>query len=524
MTETVLQAALRATTPERFRAAGAYDAVVIGAGAAGGVAAYYLTAAGLRVLVLDAGPAQLPQRSLGKRLVRGAVSRVLGAGALTALDRRRQRVQSRCYAWPFAPEKFVDDLDCPYTTPLERPFEWIRSRQIGGRMFIPGHGLQYYRMGPHDLAPADGLSLAWPLRPGELDPWYTVVERQIGLAGARDGLPCVPDGALAQVLEPSPTEAMLQAAIAQRWQGGRAVLGRYGKPFDALQAAAETGRLLIRQGAIVREIEVEPSGRVSGAVWLDQQTGSDERAHAPLVFLCASALESTRLLLLSRSPRGGRGLGARSGALGHFLMDHMRIRAEGVGPELPPGPPAAQGRCLYLPRFDARNAGTLRPGRGFGVQLYQNPGEANGPSRFTMACFGEMLPRRDNQVILDPFRRDAWGIPVLRIDCTISDIERARARDQVTALRELAEVAGVTLTHIDEAPTAPGSAVHECGTARMGSDPSNSVLDPSNQCWEAKGLYVTDAACFPSQGSQNPTLTILALTARACDHAVQTMR
>jgi choline dehydrogenase-like flavoprotein len=132
-----------------------------------------------------------------------------------------------------------------------------------------------------------------------------------------------------------------------------------------------------------------------------------------------------------------------------------------------------------------------------------------------------MLPRPENRVTLDPKRRDAWGIPVLHIDCRYGQAELVRAREQASALRELAEVAGVALTKIDEAPAPPGSACHECGTARMGSDPANSVLDPHNECWEARGLYVTDGACFPSQGTQNPILTILALTARACDHALQ---
>jgi choline dehydrogenase-like flavoprotein len=132
-----------------------------------------------------------------------------------------------------------------------------------------------------------------------------------------------------------------------------------------------------------------------------------------------------------------------------------------------------------------------------------------------------MLPRPENRVTLDREQRDVWGIPVLRIDCTHGDKELVRAREQIAALRQLAEVAGVTLTRISEAPAPPGSAAHETGTARMGSDPAKSVLDPHNQCWEAKGLYVTDGACFPSQGTQNPTLTILALTARACDHALR---
>jgi choline dehydrogenase-like flavoprotein len=157
------------------------------------------------------------------------------------------------------------------------------------------------------------------------------------------------------------------------------------------------------------------------------------------------------------------------------------------------------------------------------VQLYQEPASGER-SYFTASSFAEMLPQPENQVTLDPERRDAWGIPVLRIDCTHRNGELRRARAQIAALRELAELAGVTLTTDNEAPALPGLAIHESGTARMGSDPASSVLDPHSQCWEAQGLYVTDGACFPSQGSQNPTLTILALTARACDHALRTAR
>lgn len=502
---------------------GTNDAVVIGAGAAGGLAALLLAEAGLRVLMLDAGSARPSIGSLSHRLARQAVRRLLGRAALDTFDRRRQPIQSRCYAWKNAPEAFVDDLRCPYSTAPDRPFVWLRSRQLGGRMAVPGHGRLYYRMGPDDFAPADGLSPLWPLREGELGPWYSAVERRLGLAGTRDGLPWLPDSELSYVLEPTPSEAALQRAIATRWAGARPLLGRFAPPLEALEAGVRTGRLLIRQGAIVRQIEVDGSGRVSGVVWRDERNHTDERTGTPLVFLCASALESTRILLLSRSPRSRGGLGAASGVLGRCLMDHVMLRAEGVGPPLLPGPRREQWRCLYLPRWDARDLSTPDAGRGFGVQLYQWP-ETGERSRFSAGSFAEMLPRLENRVTLDPKRRDAWGIPVLRVDCTHDSAELARAREQTAALRTLAEVAGVTLTRIDEAPAPPGSAMHECGTARMGNDPANSVLDPHNQCWEAQGLYVTDGACFPSQGTQNPTLTILALTARACDHAIRTAR
>ena len=515
MSGPALTAALQATTPEFLRAADAFDVLVIGAGAAGGFAALLLTEAGLRVLVLEAGWAR---PSIGAR------SRDLGPVALELLQ-QRQLIQSRCYAWSGDPEAFVDDLDCPYVTPPDRPFLWLRSRQLGGRMVVPGHGRQYYRLAPDDFAGTGKLSPPWPLHAGELDPWYTLVERRLGLAGMCDNVPWLPDSQLSSVLTPTPAEAALQREIVRHWPGARPVLGRFAPPFDALEAAALTGRLAIRTGAIAREIEVNESGHILGVVWIDQQTRSEERARAPLVFLCASALESTRLLLLSRSARNPDGLGAASGALGRYLMDHVYVSAKGRGPPLLEGPRSVEGRCLYLPRFDARELSAPLPGPGFGVQLEQEPaGSKRQRSDVYMTSFAEMLPRPGNRVSLDPKRRDAWGIPVLCIDCTHGDGELMRAREQVTALREVAELAGVILREIDDAPESPGIAIHESGTARMGTDPASSVLDPHNQCWEAQGLYVTDGACFPSQGSVNPTLTILALTARACDHALRTAR
>jgi choline dehydrogenase-like flavoprotein len=532
LTGPALAAALRATTPETARAA---DAVVIGAGATGGLAAQLLVDAGLRVLMLDAGLPSSPIRTLARRLSHNTARRLLGSAGPKVLDRllrsplsrnmiaRRQPIQSRCYAWALAPWEFVDDIDCPYVTPPGRPFVWLRSRQLGGRMVIPGHGRQYYRLGPNEFSPIDGLSPPWPLQAGELDPWYALVERRLRLAGMRDNVPWQPESELTYLLDLNPAETALQRSIVARWPGARPVLGRFAPPPDNLEAAARTGRLLIRRGAIVREIEVDRTGRVRGVVWIDQQNRTEERAHAPLVFLCASALESTRLLLLSRSPGGPDGLGAASGVLGRYLMDHVRLRVEGNGPPRLPEPPHEDGRCLYIPRFDARDLSAPGPGRGFGVQIFLLPASGER-SHFVAVSFAEVLPRPENRVTLDPKRRDAWGIPVLHIDCSHGHEELVRAREQTAALRELAEAAGVTLTQIDETPAPPGSANHECGTARMGDDPANSVLDPHNECWEARGLYVTDGACFPSQGAQNPTLTMLALTARACDHALRTAR
>jgi choline dehydrogenase-like flavoprotein len=517
-----ISAALRASTLNTIGAADPCDAIVIGAGAAGGFAAVLLAEKGLRVLILDAGSARSRLGSLSRRIGRIGTSRLFNAARLQRIETRRQPIQSRCYAWRFAPDAFIDDIKCPYSTAPNRPFLWFRARQLGGRLIIPGHGRQYYRFGSGEWCPNDGLSPRWPLRPGELDKWYLLVERRVRLSGMRDGLACVPDSALTQLLELTPSEVRSKEAIVTNWPNAHVIVGRSAPAFNALGAAAQTGRVLIRQGAIVREIEVDRLGRVTGAIWFDERSQTEQRARAPLVFLCASALESTRILLLSRSSRKPDGLGAASGALGRFLMDHIKISAEGYGP-LSSLPSAHDPwRCLYLPRFEKRKT-SVGPQRGYGVQLYLSPGDTDR-SGFRAISFAEMLPRADNRVTLDLGRKDAWGIPVLRIDCAHSDIEIGRAREQAAALRELGGALGMRITRVDEAPAPPGASNHECGTARMGNDPGDSVLNAHNECWDARGLYVTDAACFPSQGTHNPVLTILALTARACHHAVGAWR
>jgi choline dehydrogenase-like flavoprotein len=512
-----------------------FDAIVVGAGAAGGLAALLLCEGGVRVLVLDAGlppslrraPFQTTLQFLVKnwadpRLLKIVPPRLVykGRQALKLAGRFRQPIQSNCYAWERLPEVFVDDIDCPYTTPKDKPFVWIRAWTIGGRLIVPGHGRQYYRLGREDLNPNDGLSPSWPIDPDELDAWYAAVEKRIGLFGEMNGLSCVPDSELGTILQRLPSEKAVMNAIKGHWPEANAILGRYAPPLPSIDAADATGRLTRRSGAVCQKVELAKTGRVSGVVWYDRQTGREMRAKSDCVFLCASTLETTRILLTSAAASGQK-FGVSSGVLGRYLMDHIVSKIESVGPASVDDPVSVDdGRCVYLPRFDNRYGNSSGSNRGFGVQLYE-AAATPGRSYFAAVAFSEMPPRVENRVSLSSTKYDAWGMPCLHIDCAHSERDKEVMDKQLRALREVAALLKMDPCYTRESLGPPGLAVHECGTARMGEDPRHSVLDPNNQCWDANGLYVTDGACFPSQGSQHPTLTIMALTARACRHALQ---
>ncbi|MBP9233454.1 MAG: GMC family oxidoreductase [Hyphomonadaceae bacterium] len=520
-----LAANAKATTLERVEAGG-FDAIVVGAGAAGGLAALLLTEAGLKTLVVDAGVAggmRRPFTAPFSAMVRSVATPEmfaalpasvsnLGRKGLRAAGLMRQPMQSRCFAWQMDPSQFVDDRDNPYASADGGEFTWFRVRQPGGRMIVPGHGRQYYRLSAMDFRPDDGLSPAWPIRQGELNDWYATVERRLNLSGRRDGVDWTPDSEIANEIAPTPAEQELMDLVAARWPQQRAVLGRFAKPLDALDQAAATGKLHLRRGAIVREI-ITHKGRATGVAFVDDVTATTRKVSAPLVFLCASTLESTRILMLS-------GLGRASGALGRNLMDHIVMSGHGQGGALPGGKVVLEsGRSVFLPRFDRRGGGAGEGQRGFGMQLYRSSQGAG--SYFQAVSFSEMTPRAENRVELDMNRKDRWGVPTLRIACSANSDELARAGRQADAIREIADAAKVKLADVNVRPSPPGMAIHECGTARMGDAPENSVLDPANECWDARGLYVTDASSFPSQGTQNPTLTLMALTARAVNRAIK---
>ncbi|NQY98712.1 MAG: GMC family oxidoreductase [Henriciella sp.] len=503
------------------------DAIIVGAGAAGGFAAALLCEAGLKTLVLDAGSVpSVFQRPL-TRTTNEIVSLLANPDALRwippriswkgrqllkLMGKRRQPIQSQCYAWEGLPNGFVDDLDQPYETPSDRPFNWIRVRGLGGRMVVPSHGKQYLRHGPADFAPEDDLSPAWPFAPGTLDPFYAQAEARLQLKGQLNGSPWIPDSELGEVLTPDKPQAKLMQVVTERWPDAAPMLGRFTEPMPALDQAAATGNLSLAKGAAACEVITE-NGRAAGVKFVDQSSGSVCTARAPVVFLCASSLETTRLLLLSREaikqPEA-----SESDPLGRYVMDHVSVKAEGMitswGTE---SQDFNLGNCVYLPRFERRD-GDISSTRGYGMRLYQSPGP-QGLSYYTAVSDAEMYPRADNYVRLAD-RKDHLGIPILHIEVSLGPREKALAEQQIQAVLEVSDLVEADLQSRDLSPSVPGAAIHEVGGARMGTDPASSVVDPDNQVWDVPGLYVTDGAAFPSIGIQNPTLTILALTARAC--------
>ncbi|WP_410217703.1 GMC oxidoreductase [Paracoccus sp. (in: a-proteobacteria)] len=505
-----------------------FDAIVVGSGAAGGVAAARLCEAGFKVAVLEAGslgsrPANPVTRSLtavarflekveAERRLPPNLAR-LGERAFRLLGRARQPVQSKCFAWAMAPDLLVDDRDCPYQTEENSEFLWFRSRQPGGRMIVPGHGRQYYRLAGMKLAGSDSNEINWPFGTEDLDEWYGWVEDKLQLKGGAQPLHAPKSSRLADILAPTGSEQAIMGVIQARWPQAQPVLGSFAAPSQWLEQAAGTGRLVCQAGAVVRRVLKDDNGAAEGVEWVDSRTGDVRNAYAPTVFLCASAIESTRILMLSRPTEASSRVGTGSSALGCYLMDHavmsghgFRSRLDDVLPEQ-----SEPGRCIHIPPHEALDGSVSLQ-----IHVHSRPG---GGARVDIVSFAEMLPNPWNRVTLSPTQRDRYGMPVPVIRFQHSEEQRTKARRQEEIIRQLAADLGLTDLVVNTDLSPGGMSVHECGTARMGTDPATSVVDTNNECWDVPGLYVTDGACFPRQHVHNPTLTIMALTARAAAHA-----
>ena len=552
-----------------------YDAIIVGSGATGGWAAKELTEKGMRVLVLEAGRQLDPMKDFTEHAWPYDL-KYRGNRPSTSVFGARQPTQSKCYACDeYGHQFFVDDVDNPYTTPDGKPFDWIRGRQVGGRTIMWGR--QSYRLSDYDLKAAthDEFGDDWPISYAQLAPYYDRVEEFIGVSGSAEQLAQLPDGKFLPPMKLTCGEWLLKRAIEKRWKDRRLTIGRaailtqrhngraachycghcdrgcttfsyFSSPGSTLPAAAKTGRLTLKPNSIASHVIVDTkTGKAKGVACIDQVSKRAFEVFGKVVVLCASTIESTRLLFNSATRQHSNGLGNSSGVLGHYLMDHTyAISVGGLVPEVSNFPynyDDGRANGFYIPRFRNLEDRQGKFIRGYGIQgsvkrgmlpanIRSIPGfgsefkalvrDPKGPAPFAMSAFGEMLARWDNTVTIDKNKKDAWGIPVARISCVHSDNERQMARDQLESLKEMAHEAGFEVLLENAQMGTPGLCIHEIGTARMGNDPKKSVLNRFNQSWDVKNLFVTDGACFVSSGCQNPTLTMMAITARACDYII----
>jgi len=550
----------------------AYDAIVVGSGISGGWAAKELTEKGLKTLVLEAGPPIVPARDYAEHVPAYALT-YRGFANRRALN-REQPVQSQtgaCDEW--ASKFFVNDRENPYSYDPKAPFAWIRGRHVGGRSIMWGR--QVYRWSDLDFEAnaKENIAVDWPIRYADIAPWYSYVEKFIGVSGQAEGLAHLPDGEFLPPMQLNCAEMHVRDAMTKRWRGERVLtvgrcavltrphLGRapchycgpchrgcithsyFSSVGSTLPAASATGRLTLRPNSVVAEVMYdERTDRATGVRAVDAETLAPLEFRARVIFLCASALESARILLNSKTSRFPTGLANSSGELGRNVMDH--VFGAGASGTLP----GMENRNtfgnrpngVYVPRF--RNATENHPDflRGYGFQGgggrsswlrgMRTPGfgaafkdsllSELGPWEMDFGGFGECLPRPDNFVALHPTLKDKWGIPALHVQCTFGPNERAILKDMRVTAAEILEAAGAKdiKTSDDELP--PGLCIHEMGTARMGRDPRTSVLNGWNQSHDVPNLFVTDGACMTSSGNQNPSITYMALTARACDYVV----
>jgi choline dehydrogenase-like flavoprotein len=546
-----------------------YDAIVVGSGISGGWAAKELAEKGLRVLLLE--------RGRNVEHVKDYVNATKGAWEYA---HRGGRTQSMEELYPVLKRDYplneknlafwASDKDSPYTE--VKRFDWYRGYQVGGRSLMWGR--QSYRHGDLDFAAnaREGVAIDWPIRYADIAPWYDHVEKHAGISGSLEGLPQLPDGQFQPAMPLNCGEELVAGRLSKLYNGRRRLIpgrvanlsqalpGRaacqyrnacwlgcpYGAYFSTqsstLPAAAKTGRMTLKPWAIVSEVLYDKDKkRATGVRVLDAVSEQTTDYTARVVFLCASTLNSTWLLMRSATDVWPGGLGSSSGELGHNLMDHhFRCGASGKldGMEdkyyygrRPTG--------FYIPRY--RNlAGDKRDYlRGFGYQgsasragwsrAVAELGVGGGfkdamaePGRWEIGAtaFGEMLPVHANQISLDQTRKDKWGLPVIKIDCATGENEALMRKDMINDMADMLEQTGVKDVNPYDNEYFPGMGIHEMGTARMGSDPRNSVLNKWNQVWDAPNVFVTDGSCMTSASCVNPSLTYMALTARAADHAV----
>lgn len=548
-----------------------YDAIVVGSGISGGYAAMELCKKGYKTLILERG-----------RMIKHGEYPTAGLDPWDLPNQNRVTAeetaqhyfkQDRLNWWVKEDHKHFINKDDEYPYDEVKRFDWIRGHHVGGRSLMWGR--HCYRWSDIDFAAnaKEGIAIDWPIRYKDIEPWYDYVETFVGVSGQKEGLKQVPDG---KFLPPFPlncAEQHMREAVAKLYPERVVTPGRvanlsqydpavhkgsrgqcqtrdrcvrgcpYGAYFSSLSAtlpvAEETGNLTIRADSIVHEIIFDKElGKASGVRVKDRITGEEIEFFARIIFCNASTVGSTAILLNSRSTEFPDGMDT-SGELGHNMMDHHY--GMGASGSLPGFEDTYyKGRKpvgFYIPRFRNIDKATERTDyvRGFGYQGNASRGNnipqgvlgadlkktifEPGPYHISMTCFGELLPYHDNKMFLNFDKKDKYGMPIITFDAKLRDNEMNMRADGVQCAIEMLEAAGCKdITSYNNA-TAPGACIHEMGTARMGNDPNTSVLNKWNQLHKVPNVFITDGACMTSAGTQNPSITYMALTARAVDYA-----
>ena len=549
-----------------------YDAIVVGSGISGGWAAKELCEKGLKTLLLERGrdvkhvqdyptanldPWELPNRNI-----------------LTQEDIETYPIQKTVYHFGQDDKHFfVKDTEHPYQQ--SKPFQWIRGNQVGGKSLLWSRHTFRFSDIDFEANLKEGVGIDWPIRYKDIAPWYDYVERFIGVSGKNEGLPQLPDGQFIPPFEMNCLEKHLKEKIEKKFAGRNLIQSRmavltqphngrgkcmsrnlchrgcpYGAYFSSnsstLPAAYKTGNLTLRPFSIVHSIVWDKEKhKATGVRVIDAETMETTEYFAPVIFLNASALSTTKIMLQSTSETFPAGFANSSGVLGRYLMDHYS------------GPGAAasydmlkdqyyfgqRSTSTYIPRYQNVNKHDRKFMRGFAYEVYASRADwgrgyggagagaawkdsLSEPGNWSASifAFGECLPDVKNHVSLDETKKDKWGLPLLKIEMEYGENEKAMRDDMINDAKEMLSAGDPEWVVGINDPSVPGMTIHEMGTARMGNDPKTSVLNKFNQCHDAPNVFVTDGACMVSTACQNPSLTYMALTARACDYAVQQLK
>ncbi len=550
-----------------------YDAIVIGSGISGGWAAKELTEKGLKTIMLERGE--------NIEHIKDYVNATKGQWEF---PHRGGRTQEMIKNYPVLSRDYpLNELNLNYwTSEVENPyveikrFDWFRGYHVGGRSLMWGR--QSYRLGDLDFEAnaKDGIAIDWPIRYKDIAPWYSHAEKFAGISGSRNGLPQLPDGDYMPAMEMNCVEKDVAERVQKQFGGKRhIIMGRVanitqplqartncqyrnkcwlGCPFGAyfstqsstLPAAMKTGNLTLRPFSIVKEILYDKNTKkATGVRIVDAQDNKTYDYFAKIVFVNASALNSAWILMNSATDVWPDGLGSASGELGNNVMDH-HFRAGATGEAEGYDDKYYYGKRpngIYIPRFRNLDGEKRDYLRGFGYQgsasrqgWDREVAEMNigadfkdalsepGPWRMGITGFGETLPYHENKITLDKTKTDKWGLPVLAMDVEFKENEKKMRVDMMNDARDMLEAGGLKNVKTYDAGSYPGMGIHEMGTARMGADPKTSVLNKYNQVWDAMNVFITDGSFMTSASCVNPSLTYMAMTARAVDHAVNELK